>query len=219
MRPHFLSLLFLPALALALFLISPPAVSPDSALDTLSSGDGICARDGAEYVGVKGCKKCHFKQWSSWKKTGMAESFDSLKPGTKADEKKKAELDPEKDYTKDAKCLACHTTGYGKPGGYPALVADKPWTDEEKERAAALEGVQCESCHGPGSLYAPYKDEHEDYKRPDIMKLGLIHPDAESCKTCHNTDNPTAPKDFKFDYEAMTKDEAKIHKHSKLKEH
>jgi hypothetical protein len=58
-------------------------------------------------------------------------------------------------------------------------------------------GVQCETCHGPGS----------EYKKMSIMKdkqqalaNGLIIHDvgAEFCKSCHNSDSPT----FKsFDYE------------------
>ena len=46
--------------------------------------------DAADYIGVKKCKACHIKQYKSWKKTGMANSFENLKPGVKADAKKKA---------------------------------------------------------------------------------------------------------------------------------
>ena len=70
-----------------------------------------------DFVGTKNCKKCHIKQFKSWKETKMAKAFEILKPGERAEAKKKAGLDPAKDYTKEAECLACHTTGYGKPGG------------------------------------------------------------------------------------------------------
>jgi hypothetical protein len=50
------------------------------------------AVNGAEYVGVKKCKICHIKQFKSWKETSMATSFENLKPGAKADAKKKAGL-------------------------------------------------------------------------------------------------------------------------------
>ncbi|UCE72390.1 MAG: cytochrome c family protein, partial [Nitrospiraceae bacterium] len=101
---------------------------------TVSSLAGTA--EGADYVGVKKCKACHIKQYKSWQKTTMAESFENLKQGVKVEEKKKAGLE-DKDYTADASCLKCHTTGYGQPGGFTS-IADTP----------NLAGVQCESCHG-----------------------------------------------------------------------
>ncbi len=50
------------------------------------------------------------------------------------------------------------------------------------------EGVSCESCHGPGSVY----------KSATIMKnkqlahsKGMIIPEEKVCKTCHNEESPT----------------------------
>ena len=68
----------------------------------------ISSADSAEYVGAKKCKACHNKQYKAWKKTAMANSFEDLKSGIKAEEKKKAGLDPDKDYTTDKNCLKCH---------------------------------------------------------------------------------------------------------------
>src|SRR5579872_4505235 len=73
------------------------------------------------YVGSKSCQKCHYKEYSSWQKTKMALAFNSLKPNQALEARKKANLDPAKDYTKEPACIVCHVTGYGKPGGYPAL--------------------------------------------------------------------------------------------------
>jgi hypothetical protein len=204
------------ALIAATFLIFPHESTLPSAL---GAGDAeACARlDEAEYIGVDGCKKCHFKQWMSWKKTDMAKSFETLKAGEAKDAKVKAKLDPAKDYTKDATCVECHTTGYGKTGGYPAIVEGKAWTEDETKRAAAMEGVQCESCHGPGSLTGPYKKDHEDFKKEEVLKLGMIEPDKDNCLSCHNDKNPTMAKDAKFDYEAAIKDDKKIHVHVPLK--
>src|SRR5262245_3654956 len=95
-------------------------------------------RDEPKYEGSKSCQKCHFKEYGSWQKTQMAQAFKSLKPGEKAEVKTKINLDPAKDYTKEAKCVACHVTGYGKPGGYPEV--GREWTAEEKARAPLLEG-------------------------------------------------------------------------------
>ncbi len=159
---------------------------------------GACPRpEDAAYQGSKSCQKCHFKEYTSWQKTAMAQALKTLKPGEKVEAKKKANLDPAKDYSRDGKCVACHSTGYGKPGGYPALVEGKEWTAEEKTRAPLLEGVGCESCHGPGEKTSPYKKDNKEYKWADLAKLGAVHPEEKSCATCHSKEGPTY-KEFKF---------------------
>jgi hypothetical protein len=157
-----------------------------------------CPRqDEIKYEGSKSCQKCHFQEYASWQKTAMAQAFKTLKPKEAVEAKKKVALDPEKDYTKVAKCVGCHVTGYGKPGGYPAIVEGKAWTAEETERAALMEGVGCESCHGPGEKASAFKKEHKDYKWADIAKLGAVHSDLRTCVPCHNRESPTY-KEFKF---------------------
>lgn len=172
------------------------------------------------YVGEKSCKMCHFKQHRSWSKSHMADAFKTLMPGQKAEIKEKSGLDPNKDYTQDAACLPCHTTGYGQPGGYPALDPAKPWNEEQTKLASERQGVQCESCHGPNSLTLPVFKEIKDQKRPytseELAKLGLVLPHKENCITCHNENSPTRAKDAKFDYEAMLKKEGQIHEHVPL---
>ncbi|HEX7579139.1 MAG TPA: cytochrome c family protein, partial [Thermoanaerobaculia bacterium] len=127
----------------------------------------------------------------SWAETKMAKSFALLSPGVSADAKKKAKLDPDKNYNVDPVCLACHTTGYGKPGGFVSLAS----TPE-------LAGVQCEMCHGPGGTYT--QKEHmsltnKEYKKADLVKLGLVGEISKSqCETCHNPKSPFF-KDFKFE--------------------
>lgn len=137
--------------------------------------------DSAEYVGVKKCKACHIKQFKSWKETSMANSFENLKPGVKAEAKSKAGLDPEKDYTADAGCLKCHTTGYGSPGGFKSI-----------EETPNLAGVQCESCHGAGSQYSQIMKTNKQYKLAEVKAAGLIVPseDEKGCIACHGKDSP-----------------------------
>jgi hypothetical protein len=155
----------------------------------------------AEYIGAKKCKACHIKQYKAWEKTTMAGSFDSLKAGVKADEKKKAGIDPEKDYTADPECLKCHTTGYG-----PKLA-----------------GVQCESCHGPGSVYKATMKKIQKEKKPyksDILKAeGMIIPseDEKGCMACHGGDSPFTEKvDAKYKWNFKERLE-KTHKHFPMK--
>ena len=172
----------------------------------------------AMFAGADSCKKCHFKQHSSWKKTAMATTFEKLKPDVAVDVKTKFKLDPKKDYTKDAACVACHTTGYGLPGGYPALPAEgKSWTEDEAKLAKSMESVQCEACHGPGSLTNVFKKDNEDYKRADIFKKGMHAADKASCEKCHNGKGPTTDKDAPFDFEKAKADPAKLHAHVELK--
>jgi len=160
------------------------------------------------YVGAKKCRACHLKQYTTWEKTTMATSFQVLKAGVKASEKKAAGLDPAADYTADAKCLACHTTGYLQPGGFKSLAATPD-----------LVGVQCESCHGPGSEYLA-KDkmslENREYKRADLVAAGLVVPNAETCTSaCHNTKSPFFKHGEAFDF-AKRKQEG-THEHVPLK--
>ena len=191
---------------------------------TLSLAEiGVAEDAKPEFVGDKTCQKCHFQQHKSWKKTGMAKAMKTLAPTLEADDKalfdKKtvAKLDPAKDYTTDEKCLACHTTGYGLPGGYPK----DPKKDEAAAKLATLMGsVSCESCHGPGSLYVKHKtaevEKNKDVKFTfeELCKVGLVKPDEAVCAKCHNDQAPTKPAEpFKFEDA-----KAKVHDHPKAKE-
>jgi hypothetical protein len=196
------------------------AIAGVAALAVLTGPARPAAADGAEkpaYIGAEACKKCHFKQYKSWKDTAMASSLEKLKPNVAADKKKAGGLDPAADYSKDEKCLRCHTTGYGTDTGYPAVVAGKAWTPAEEERAKMLAGTSCEACHGPGSLYAPYKKAHDDFKIADITALGATSPPkAEQCMACHKKECPTMPADYAWSFE-KGKASKDIHEHVPLK--
>ena len=167
-----------------------------------------------KYIGAKKCKACHIKWYKAWEKTAMANSFENLKPNVKAEEKKKAGLDPAKDYTTDAKCLKCHTTGYGKPGGF------KNMTETPK-----LVNVQCEACHGPGSNYKAVMKKNKKtwketgYTSDELKSIGLIIPseDEKGCLVCHGGDSPFSEKvdaKYKFNFKERLE---KTHKHFPLK--
>ena len=164
--------------------------------------------DAASYLGVKKCKACHIKQYKSWKKTAMADSFEKLKAGVAADAKKKAGLDPNKDYTHDSNCLKCHTTGYGKDGGFKSI-----------EDTPKLAGVQCEGCHGPGSEYRKLMKKNKKFKRAEAKAAGLTIPseDEKGCMSCHGGDSPFNEKvdaKYKFNFKERLE---KTHKHFPLK--
>jgi hypothetical protein len=147
------------------------------------------------FVGSKKCKMCHMKEYRSWAETTMANAFEILKPGERADAKSAAGLDPDKDYTEDATCLPCHVTGYGKDGGFASL-ADTP----------DLVGVGCEMCHGAGGTYIEPQHmslKNKEYKKADLVAVGLVGEiTVEQCKNCHNTESPFVGDDYVFDFEA-----------------
>jgi hypothetical protein len=158
---------------------------------------GYGSATGAEehsYTGSKKCKMCHLKEWKSWSGTKMAQAFDVLKPGERADAKKTAGLDPTKDYTKDPICLPCHTTGYGKEGGFVDI-----------ESTPSHAGVGCEMCHGAGGTYtqAQYMSlKNKEYPKEDIVAVGMVGEiTMEQCVTCHNTESPFVGDDYVFDFE------------------
>lgn len=159
-----------------------------------------------DYAGVKSCKKCHRKEYKSWKQTAMAEAFDILKSGQRAEMKKKAGLDPNKDYTTDSTCLPCHTTGYGQPGGFVSLA-----------KTPTMAGVSCESCHGAGKSYNKVmKRRGRIYKLEEITSKGFIDDSTTTCSNCHNDKSPT--RKFQGPFNAKESVEA-AHEPVKLKYH
>lgn len=76
--------------------------------------------------------------------------------------------DYEKDTKKPYNCGPCHTTGYrpdGHQDGLPGIVGR--W---------AFPGIQCERCHGPGSLHA---------QAPQSIPMA-VDTRSELCGDCHN---------------------------------
>jgi formate-dependent nitrite reductase cytochrome c552 subunit len=195
----------------------------------------MAASDGAQqteseseykYVGTKKCKSCHLDVHKSWAKTSMGTAFETLKPGHAKEAKDTFGFDAAKDYTADAKCLPCHTTGYGKPGGYVIPAAD----DKRAARKMKyFQGVGCESCHGPGSGYVEIFTEidkaQRKYTLEELYSAGLHKAEKAMCLTCHNDKSPTINSDEPFDYKkimaeekARTKGEASsFHAHKPLK--
>jgi hypothetical protein len=137
-----------------------------------------------KYISAPKCKMCHMKpakgdQYNSWLKGPHANAMKTLA----GDEAKK--IAAEKgiaDPATDAACIKCHST----LGHIDAKVAGP---------LKSTEGVSCESCHGPGSMY---KGASVMKNRELSVKKGLIIPTVEVCKNCHNEESPTY-KGFNFE--------------------
>lgn len=150
----------------------------------VSLSSGISAQT-FKYVGAAKCKMCHNKapkgeQYNKWSGLKHANALESLKSQKSLDYAKKNGLG---DPVNEAKCLKCHSTA--------ASIDPKLNGGITKE-----EGVSCESCHGPGSLY---KSPAVMKNRKIAMEKGLIVPDKELCEKCHNSENPFHQG---FDYES-----------------
>ena len=133
------------------------------------------------YVGSAACAKCHPTEYAALKDGRHAKALELLRkpaPDNWSVPRHKRGVvglaRPE--------CLRCHTTGYARPGGYPA--------DAGKSE---MGGVGCEACHGPGKAHA------DDPKKPRaILKLGGNCPECTVlpiCRSCHDDAN-----DPDFDY-------------------
>lgn len=131
------------------------------------------------YVGNERCSMCHRAQYQDWQRSKHARAFEVLKAGSHRVDKRKAGLDPERDYTAAPECLRCHTTGYGLEGGFVSLSA----TPEQA-------GVGCEECHGPGERYREiHKAARGAIDRTGLIAAGQRFPsvsDAAACRSCHD---------------------------------
>jgi len=102
------------------------------------------------YLGADLCIRCHQSEGDQWKTTSHSVAWKTLTDGgndTKVE------------------CIGCHVVGYRKPGGFQN-VAD----------AVRLSNVQCESCHGMGTM-------HESFANPKKTVTEQV------CVECHQGEN------------------------------
>ncbi len=108
------------------------------------------------YVGGEGCEDCHGEAAEFWKTTRHAQAWETL---------------VERGQEFDHDCIGCHVTGWMQPGGANLGFNDK------------LRDVQCETCHGPGSIHVAKGGE----EKPFAVHRG---PATELCATqCHTKEH------------------------------
>jgi hypothetical protein len=133
------------------------------------------------YIGADACATCHKtdkqgKQFDIWKKSKHSQAFATLQ--TEKADKIAKEKGFDTPAAKTEACLKCHVSGFN----VDASLLEKKFKMEE--------GVQCETCHGPGS---DYKNLKVMKSREESVANGLIvHEKIEDyCISCHNPESPT----------------------------
>ena len=128
---------------------------------------------GPKYVGVLACDECHGgasagRIGSKWRYSKHAQAYAVL--GTRQAREIARERGVTGNPQKSDKCLECHTTGAGEPAGRFTNSFDP------------AQGVQCESCHGPGSEYMA---EAVMRDLVAVAEAGLYDVGKETCIKCH----------------------------------
>lgn len=142
------------------------------------------------FIGVDACGTCHKtekqgKQLDIWKNSKHSQAFKTLQ--TKEADKIAADLGHTTAAAKTDACLKCHVSGND---------VDKSLLGEKFKME---DGVQCETCHGPGSNYKSLKVMKS--KEEAIANGLMVHEKVEDfCTSCHNAESPTY---VEFKYEEM----------------
>jgi hypothetical protein len=141
----------------------------------------LFSQDKFSYIGAEACGMCHKtekqgSQLSIWKKSAHAKAFETLK--TEKADKIAKEKGFDTPAAKTKECLECHASGFSAD----ASIEGKKFKVED--------GVQCETCHGPGS---EYKDMKIMKNRELAIKNGMkVYDKMEDlCVQCHNKKSPT----------------------------
>jgi Cytochrome c554 and c-prime len=133
------------------------------------------------YVGVQTCKNCHVAAVNVWenaeveiaatdegglpikRRSGHALAWSTLEKKHKA---------------ADRNCIGCHSVGFMEPGGYCKV-----------KEIDFRKNVQCESCHGPGSLHAVSGDKK--WIKRDVPE--------STCRTCHHVPHIETTASFVYE--------------------
>lgn len=160
-----------------------------TAISFKPSDDDVHITGQFKYVGATTCVgACHKseaqgKQFEIWQNSKHSQAFKTLQT-SEADK-----IAKDKGFTTPAaetpQCLKCHVLGKDIDPSEMEATFNKE------------EGVQCETCHGPGSEYKKLlimKDKNKSKENGLI-----IHTEREAfCTGCHNPESPSY-KEFNYD--------------------
>lgn len=105
----------------------------------------------ADYVGSDACQSCHQAEFATWESSPHGHSVQTLERVGKSGQ-------PD--------CLTCHTTAFGRNGGFPETAKVEDHQD--------LARVGCESCHGAGG----------DHIGETAKRVGTILSLGDKCDSC-----------------------------------
>lgn len=125
--------------------------------------DEVTGRIRERYLGFENCMRCHSILLPRFIESRHFRAFAILEV---------------RDQAGNPKCLKCHTTGYGRYSGYDPR--------REETGDTYLRGVQCEACHGPGTMHS--------------RDGAYVESARNSCRACH-----TAAWSPDFDFETFWK--------------
>lgn len=115
------------------------------------------------YVGSSACRECHPEEYENFmtyaKKSISFQSIERQRKHLTADEIRQ--------------CYPCHTTGYGRPGGFISI-----------EETPHLMNAGCEVCHGPGA---------EHVRTADAATI-IGRMSKKDCEICHISERVKAFK-------------------------
>jgi hypothetical protein len=123
------------------------------------------------FVGNAACQgECHFHDdaFTFWQKTQHAQAFPTL-------------VQAGKDLSYD--CVSCHAAGFDELGGsnlFTLAAWQRATPGAAKPAVPDLRNVQCEVCHGPGSLHV---------SAPSKNRIGMPQPTEERCLVCHTKEH------------------------------
>jgi hypothetical protein len=121
----------------------------------------------AKFLGDAKCVSCHKAAARSFATTRHAQAWRTLVKAKK---------------TGQEDCVSCHVTGYGEIGGSSFGFTK------------GLENVQCETCHGPGSIHVEKRGKESPF-------AGQLKTPESLCVRCHNEKHSDT-----FQYEAYLRD-------------
>ena len=138
-----------------------------------------------QYIGVKACAKCHKttkhgKQLAAWNESAHANAFQTLKSEEAVAIAKEKGIAVAPHEAKE--CLQCHVAGFDAPA------------EMMSARFKVEDGVQCESCHGAGSMYKKKKVMKDRDKSIEMGMNAIAVEDGSAekmCLECHNEKSPT----------------------------
>lgn len=143
------------------------------------------------YVGSSKCRLCHRNFFIGRKTDPHDHAMEELVSSG---------------HENNARCLTCHSTGYGTESGFVNMV-----------QTPRLSNVQCEGCHGPGNVHIDLAKEKSKTKEKFIEGGLLAGQDSPAvlkkmCTSCHTERWNKSYQDLDKSYNSYKKADPRLKK-------